>query len=127
MNLDKEYIEKLRELAEKESVYRPTPVTDEPVTSLYQWMVYTVELPGMEGNTIHFVGWTGWEGRVSSAIQAYDPTTKEGVSRSGRIYKLEGHSGYNSDAVYVWATWKQMNAVQKWNNVTDDYEANPVS
>lgn len=102
----------MRSLCERKKmpIWKPTSKTQEPETTLKNWKVFLVPDSGnSEGDTIHFVGSTlAWysEGRVSSAIQEFDPETGCGVSRSGRVYKLAGESTHLSrDAEYVWNRW----------------------
>lgn len=105
------------------SIWTPASVKDEPHTRLSQWSVFLVEgLDGDDEKTIHFVGYTGYEGRVCSAVVEYDSSTKRGVTRSGRVYSLEGPSGINSDAVYVWNRWCRINNVDKAEDITDTFE-----
>jgi len=109
---------KLAELIEATSIWRPKSVEQEPQTRLLQWRVMLVQ-----DKDIHFVGRADWEGRVCSAVQTYDPETKRGVTRSGRIYELLGHPGYNGDAMYVWGRWMSMNGLTEEDvkDVTDQY------
>lgn len=97
-------------------VWRVASIQQEPQVVLSSWRI--METP--EG-TRHFVGYNeNWrEGRVSSAIQAFDPVTLVGRTRSGRIYQLRGASGYNSDAEYVWAQWCYINKVTESVDVSE--------
>lgn len=101
------------------SIWSVASVQEEPETVLTQWRVMQVD-----GDSIHFVGNAGYEGRVCSAVQSYDPSTRRGVTLSGRVYELHGDSGYNSDAMYVWARWRQINNISDSNvvDVTSHYE-----
>ena len=113
---------RLFEQLEATSVWQVAPVTDEPHTRLAQWQIYSVEpVNAGEPNTIHFVGYAGYEGRVCSAVQTFDITTRRGITQSGRIYELVGEPGYNSDAMYVWDRWIQINGNPKVENVTESY------
>ena len=109
-------LEKLSDYLEKTSVWNVASVTDEPETQLTQWRIFFVD-----GKDIHFVGYTGYEGRVCSAVQTFDPTTCKGVTRSGRIYELVGHSGFNGDAMYVWSRWLGINGNPEAEDITDTY------
>jgi len=104
------------------SVWEVLPVTDEPYTRLTEWQIFSVE-PVVAGSpsTIHFVGYAGHEGRVCSAIQVFDITTRKGVTRSGRIYELAGEPGYNSDAIYVWNQWLLINGNPQIENISEKY------
>ena len=109
-------LEKLFDYLENISVWQVASVTDEPETQLSQWRIFLVD-----GKDIHFVGYTGYEGRVCSAVQTFDPTTCRGVTKSGRIYELAGHSGFNGDAMYVWRRWLGINDNPPHEDVTDTY------
>ncbi|CPH56561.1 Uncharacterised protein [Burkholderia pseudomallei] len=56
-----------------------------------------------ENGARHFVGYNleTRDGRVSTAIVALDVASRMGRTESGRIYVLEGRSGYHRDAEYV--------------------------
>lgn len=92
------------------TVYRPTPVDQEPLTDLVRWTVQ--EVPVGDSVTRHFVGYC-YEGRVSSPVQEWDVETHIGVTRSGRRYRLIGEPGWNTDAMYVWGRWLAINDVDK--------------
>jgi len=107
--------------AVKNSIWRPLSVSQEPETRLTNWAVFSVELEGGEP-TIHFAGYAGYEGRVCSPVQQYDPTTRRGVTRSGRVYELtEDRAGLRGDAAYVWGNWINMNGNPKFTDVTAEY------
>lgn len=91
---------------EASSIWRPKSVEQEPHSRLLQWRVMK-----LADGDIHFVGRADWEGRVCSAVQTYDPETRRGITRSGRVYELLGPSGYNSDAMYVWTKWCRINSI----------------
>lgn len=97
-------------------IWRVASIQQEPEVVLSSWRI--METP--EG-TRHFVGYNeNWrEGRVSSAIQEFDPVARVGRTRSGRIYQLHGASGYNSDADYVWAQWCRINRVPESVDATE--------
>jgi len=114
-------IEKIQTSAINASIWRPNSVDQEPETRLTNWAVFRVDFPGDEP-TIHFAGYTGYEGRVCSPIETYDPVTKRGVTRSGRIYELVAdRSGLNRDAAYVWGNWLRINDHPKFTDVTETY------
>lgn len=96
-------LDQLAKVVEVTSIWRPASVLDEPETTLIQWRVYAVTDDNL--TTVHFVGYARYEGRVSSSVQTYDPTTKRGITKSGRVYELLGVSGYNRDAAYVFNAW----------------------
>lgn len=99
------------------SIWAPT---DGPRVTLDSWRVYSVELNGGEP-TVHFVGDSGREGRVSSPVLSY--INKQGTTRS-RVYELYGPSGHSgsSDAAYVWGRWLRMNGSPAFKEITEQYE-----
>ena len=114
-------LEQLAKVAEAMSIWRPTSVEQEPQTRLTQWRVYEVTHDNL--TTIHFIGHTGYEGRVSSAVQTYDPTTKRGVTKSGRVYELVSNPGHNKDAMYVFNVWcSRFPEVATFIDITSEYE-----
>ncbi len=113
---------KLADSAVRASIWRPSSVQVEPQTTLTGWRVYEVDGGNDYPITIHFVGWAGYEGRVCSPIQEYDPTTKRGITRSGRVYELKGSSGHNRDAAYVWGVWCDRNNIVDVKDITHEYD-----
>lgn len=98
-------------------LYVPLPVYVDPEIRLASWRVYA--LPNGDH---HFVGWNlDGEGRVSSKIVSFDPTTRIGITRSGRAYELVGDPGNDSDALYTWGAWKRFNNSESCTDVTDQY------
>lgn len=92
------------------AVWRPGDITDEPEVVLSSWKVLEIE-----SGDRHFCGYNLLlrEGRVSSRIEEFDPSTMMGRTRSGRVYSLQGKPGWNSDASYVWATWCRLNGINR--------------
>lgn len=88
-------------------VWNVAPVNEDPEIALTHWSV--IEFPNGDR---HFVGYNaaGREGRVSSLIESFDPETMKGVTRSGRVYSLEGPTGTHGDARYVFTRWCSYNA-----------------
>lgn len=103
-------------------VWACAPVSERPQVTLTDWRVFEVPLPGQTKCTRHFVGYnpSDREGRVSSPIVQFDPATMCGVTKSGRVYALRGRAGWNSDADYVWNSWKHINSVTDALDVTAD-------
>jgi len=116
-------LSKLAEIAIAASIWRPASVTQEPETHLTQWRVLKVKGDIDGADTIHFVGYAGYEGRVCSPVQTYDPSTMRGVTRSGRVYELVGHPGFNGDAMYTWGMWLDRMGNPEVEDMTDHYEA----
>lgn len=99
-------------------IYQPPPATERPVVSLSQWSVFQTET-----GERHLCGRAdSWDGRVSQAISSYDAATRTVHTASGRIYILEGPSGWSRDAEYVKNRWLDINNVSEWHDVTADYE-----
>jgi hypothetical protein len=92
----------LYELIVEQPVWKVSDVKDEPESRMTSWRAFLVK---GQPDTVHFVGFAGYEGRVCSAVQSYDKTTHRGITQSRRIYELLGHPGYNSDAEWVWHKW----------------------
>ena len=90
------------------STWKVAPVEAEPTLYLTSWSILEVE-----AGTRHFVGYNldGCEGRTSSAIATIDVEKRRGVTKSGRVYELEGEPGHNPDARYTWSQWCQINDV----------------
>ncbi len=110
----------LAETLEATSIWKVASVDVEPETGLTQWRVYRVGKD--EDTTTHFVGYAGYEGRVCSAVQTYNPMNRRGITKSGRVYELVGHSGFNGDAMYVWNRWLRINGNPEHVDVTNIYE-----
>ena len=102
-------------------IWNTTSVDENPVLELAAWMVVEVTPPGTDR---HFVGWnlTEREGRTSSKIVSYDKETKIGITNSGRQYKLVGEPGLDGDAVYTFTKWCKINAVESYEDVSDEYK-----
>jgi hypothetical protein len=85
----------------RHSIWATASVEVEPEVRLTNWQVYAV------GSGRHFVGFNpGWqEGRVSTAVQSFDPQTRRGSTASGRIYELVGPPGCHPDAEWVFGLW----------------------
>lgn len=104
------------------NVWSIESVEEVPELTLKAWRVFEVPLDG-EGQdwTRHFVGYAVelHQGQVCSPVQAFDPTTRCGATRSGRIYRLAGRPGHDADALYVWGRWKAINEMTQERDVTD--------
>lgn len=90
------------------TIWATSPVEETPEIILGSWRVMQ-----LDNGDRHFVGYnlTEHSGRASSKIVIFDPVTKQGVTASGRIYKLQGEPGWNADAFYVWGNWCRINRV----------------
>lgn len=116
------YFVDMLSVLERPSIWKPTSVTDEPSTTLYQWQIYDVDGDfDHAGKTRHFMGYTGREGRVSSPVIEFDSVTMQGRTKSGRVYKLSGRPGFNSVATYVWSWWLDHAKNPGYECVTDNF------
>jgi hypothetical protein len=99
-------------------VWNTTTITEVPEIELSNWQIFQI------GKDCHFVGYniTEGEGRVSSKIINFDKNTLRGITNSGRVYQLHGHSGYDKDAQYVWQRWLVINRVNEYTDITSTIE-----
>lgn len=90
-------------------------VRSQPGITLIRWRVFETELKER-----HLVGYCleTHKGRVSSAIQSFNTTTRLAVTRSGRAYELVGPPSQDLDALYVWRVWSEKNNVEGYTDVT---------
>ena len=109
-------------------VHSTAPIEEVPEIVLSHWIVFEVSsLSGIDGlKDHHFVGWNvaEGEGRVSSKIVYWDDKTRIAKTKSGRTYQLQGDSGMNMDALYVWDTWMRINKIEDYKDVSELYEKN---
>lgn len=104
-------------------IYTPAGVDVNPEESIYQWEVYEVSYA--DGKTTrHLVGACNGDGRVSSSVQKYNKEARTVTTRSGRVYTLQGESGFYPNAHYVWLRWKDINNVISEKDVSHEYEEN---
>lgn len=119
-------LQELAALSAGVQVWRVPGVEAEPEIQLGPWQVRRV-LAGAHPETFgdHFIGYNlrHSEGRVSTTIQHFDPTTGTGVTTSGRSYQLLGPPGRNADAAAVWRVWCKHAGVTEEIDVSDDYYA----
>ncbi|QIE22861.1 hypothetical protein SBC2_08740 [Caballeronia sp. SBC2] len=102
-------------------VWQTARVEAEPEIILVRWRVLQTDCGDR-----HLVGARrdDFNGRVSSAIVELDVSRSVVVTRSGRIYQLEGAPGYNADAQYVWDNWCVVNGVTSYEDVTSSVYPN---
>ncbi|WP_243375498.1 hypothetical protein [Geotalea sp. SG265] len=113
--------ELLRQIVEN-SIWAPASVYDEPATKLTHWAVRRVSADfEAKGDSVHFVGYTGYEGRVCSPLQDYEPGKMVAISRSGRRYELVGPPGHHNDAEWVWGLYLKRSGNPEWEDLTDDH------
>lgn len=105
-------------------IWRVKSVTETPEVELSHWRVFEAVSQLWEGRTRHFVGYNygEYEGRVSSAIKEFDPSTRRGVTRSGRIYQLlDGPGSGSQDGLYVWNWFCTRNQITEFVDVTAEF------
>lgn len=92
-------------------------VDRQPLIRLECWQVFR-----LDNGDHHLVGWhdAGGEGRVSSRVEAFDPTRRQALTCSGRTYELCGPDGCNGDAQYVWKCWLEARGHQPAEDVTGE-------
>ncbi|MBC7750762.1 MAG: hypothetical protein H7Z73_03450, partial [Candidatus Saccharibacteria bacterium] len=98
-------------------IHTVASVEDEPEIILSHWSIR--ECDRRDGRrTRHLVGYNmaGQEGRVSSAIEEFDPDRLHVRTGSGRVYELVGKSGTHVDSDYV---WEQFLYLQHAKNAAD--------
>jgi len=105
------------------TIWKVKPIDQAPEIELEQWQILEVTSPYWVGATRHFVGYNtaDREGRVSSAIAQFDKTKMQGITHSGRVYKLLGQPTWNKDAEYVWCSWCSVNLVESQQNITKEF------
>lgn len=94
-----------------------------PHVTLDAWAVFEVAMDGEDKPlTRHFVGFSreGCQGQVSTPVEVFDPSTRCGVTRSGRVYQLAGYPGSDADARYVWELWKTVNSIEHERDISDE-------
>jgi hypothetical protein len=69
-----------------------------------RWRVYRLMLNNQRWDVL-----SGWDvqngcGRCSTPVTWFDPAAATAVTRSGRVYRLEGEPGDNDDARYVFVS-----------------------
>jgi len=116
----------------RSSIWSTPSVSQQPVVLLVRWQVIEVQTKDQVVQR-HFVGYNmmGWEGRVSTAIEHFDPVAKRGITRSGRVYQLEGEPGLDPDALWVWRMWAPAQGFCDEKDVTEEIwnsivECNPT-
>lgn len=96
-------------------VWSVAGVSAEPELSISDWQILATQ-----HGSRHFVGndVRDYTGRVSTAIQQFDPATLRGVASSGRVYQLVGPRGCSEDGRYIWKRWCEVNEILSYTDVT---------
>jgi hypothetical protein len=101
-------------------IHNVESVGEVPYILLTRWQVIRVE-----GEGDHFIGYDEKlrEGRASTEIVKFNKKTMIGVTKSGRIYFLDGMTGRDDDATYVWEGWLTVNGLndRKTEDVSHEY------
>ncbi|MGA7778908.1 MAG: hypothetical protein WCA85_14535 [Paraburkholderia sp.] len=97
-------------------IYEGAPVDDEAEIVLARWSIRQTA-----SGDRHFVGFNvlAQDGRVSTAIVAFDAATRTGITKSGRRYVLSGRAGFDRDAEYVWGVVVRAREIHSWTDVTE--------
>jgi hypothetical protein len=97
-------------------IWKPRPASELPKIPLSRWRIFETE----DGSR-HFVGVDMFDssGRVSSAIETFDPVTLQGTTQTGRIYELVGRKGSSLNVDYVWMRWCELYEVTSYTDVTE--------
>ena len=111
-----ERLERAQTEAIANSTWRPPPLDVEPRVDLRWWQVIQVDGLGR-----HLIGDTGWEGRVSGTVQAWDPASRCARTKSGRIYHLCGRPGLTADGEYVRQRWLGREGSPSYRDVTEEF------
>ena len=107
------------------AVWKCTPVSERPKIVLIDWHVFEVKLPRRTERSRHFAGQniTDREGRTSSAIETFNAANSRGTTESGRVYELQGSTGFTGDGEYTWNCWKRINSVTDVVDVTAEIKS----
>ena len=86
-----------------DSILQTAGISEEPEIQLYDWDI-KMDTTGAS----YFVGSRvdNGDGRVSTAIVAFDSENRRGRTLSGRVYELLGSRGWSSNGEYVWSHYK---------------------
>ena len=97
------------------SVHHSAPVDVKPSVELSCWSLMRVR--HADGTrSLHLVGKRAGNSRVSSAIVRLDFHAIEGATESGRLYKLEGQPGSDTNTQMIYSIWLRNNG---WHHQRD--------
>ncbi len=102
------------------SFWQARPLTERPVIELERWQVMQ-----LHNGDRHFVGWnaTEGEGRASSTIVEFDPTTCRGRTAALRVYVLHGRTAPDPDGAHCWRRWMRISGVAGYADVSEEVQA----
>lgn len=91
-------------------------VDEEPALTLSVWRAFQVP-----SGAIHLIGHCNElvEGRATSHVVAGNAATRRCVTSSGRQYTLQGRSGTDGDAAWVWDRFKRINGLVDEVDISD--------
>jgi len=103
------------------SIWLINSAEKEPRETIIKWSIYEATFED-NSKSRHLVGFIENQfGRATSAIEKWNAKSKEITTRSGRVYFLDGPTGYDGDANYVWGNWKSTNQVISAIDVSEEY------
>lgn len=94
-----------------------------PQVRLTDWYVLEASyVHAAEPRTRHFAGSEERDGtgRVSSDIASLDVPKLRGITRSGRVYELVGHSGGHGHPGYLWQAYCDINGIGSSTDVSHE-------
>jgi ATP-dependent Lon protease len=107
------------------AIWRPAPVSEEPELVMVNWQVFRVkgDFDGL-GETDHLMGSISNRGggRVTSPIKHFDRESMKIVTRSGRVYHLQGPPGFSDDGEYVRQVWLNHAGLTDFVDITHEFE-----
>lgn len=103
-------------------IWLPDERASRPDDQLISWAAFEVDVPTLNGPTIHLAGYIEREGagRVTSPLIGVDRATRTFTTRSYSTYRLVGAPGLSGDAEYVWKRWLRIWKVDVHRDVTDE-------
>ncbi len=97
------------------SFHHSAPVDVKPSVELSCWSLKRVK--HADGTrSLHLVGKRAGNSRVSSPIVSLDFQAMEGATESGRLYKLEGQPGSDTNSQMIYSIWLGNNG---WHHQKD--------
>lgn len=95
-----------------------------PVATLIQW-----RLLRPSSGAVHLIGYCleHNEGRVSSSVLSVDATSRQCVTKSGRVYRVLGPSGHDRHGDWVWKQVMNCTGLTVESDLTADLEADFVN
>lgn len=98
-------------------------VSLEPRTRIEKWSVHEFTFSTNSKISRHLIGEVGGKKtRITSEIKHFDPLKKKVVTRSGRIYTLQGNSALSEATMATLLFWKDKYRVVKSTDVSEEYQ-----